>query len=389
MIQIPYGRRNAASGGGWVPTDIGGCVLWLRGDGLVTKDGSDLVSQWSDESSVGTNHALQATGSNQPLYVADGGIGLNNKPVIRFNGSDNFLVANIAASYSQPITLFMVWTENSRLEQYPFAVGTSFGGNMWLQYYSNSMLSLIPQAGGVKYYREIPISLITAGIWNGASSEIYENGHLVGSGTPNSNALTGTLNLGVAYDGGYGGYMNGDLAEIIVYDGLLSASDFILVEDYLENKYKPYISEVPIMSNATTPSGVVTVSAQNAGYEGWRVFDGKYDGVGYTSCWYYTSYPQWVGYEFSGTEVIKGYRVHGGAAVPTEELTGWSLKASNTGAFAGEETILDIQIGQDVTSMKLYTIANTTTYKYYRFTVTAGGASQFVLHTLEFDSRIP
>jgi hypothetical protein len=53
------------------PTQIPGCVMWLRADLGVTKDGDNLVSAWEDQ--VGAVVFTQADPSKQPLWVADGG----------------------------------------------------------------------------------------------------------------------------------------------------------------------------------------------------------------------------------------------------------------------------------------------------------------------------
>ncbi len=376
-IGVGYGADSSftTTGGTWKPTDVAGCLYWVNADSALY-DGSFYVDSLLDMS--GNNYdAIQNTAASQSLWIADGGVGLNNKPVIRFDGNNDFLISNITASYSQPITVFIAWSENAVTEQYPFSTGFN---NICFQYYPNTNFTLTPQSGGVTYKRDAPVSLINTGVWNGASSKIYENGHLMATGTPYASALTGNLYLGQE---GTGGYFNGDLAEIIVYDGLLSGSDFTLVENYLEDKYKPYINEVPLMTSATTPSGVVTVSNENVGYEGWKVFDGAGYDPAYLSCWYYASYPQWVKYEFPTTKTIKGYRLHGGS-VADGIITAWTLEGSNDDITYD---LLDTQTGQDVTTMKLYTIANTTAYIYYKLTVTAGGIHQFVLYQLELDSN--
>jgi hypothetical protein len=59
----------------------GSTVAWYDFNYGVTKDGSNLVSVWKDRS--GNAHDLeQATGTNQPLWSADG---------ITFDGIDNFM----------------------------------------------------------------------------------------------------------------------------------------------------------------------------------------------------------------------------------------------------------------------------------------------------------
>jgi hypothetical protein len=60
---------------------IGGLALWLdAADGSTITQSSSRVSQWKDKSGNG-NHAAQATGGLQPLYVANA---INSLPAIQF-----------------------------------------------------------------------------------------------------------------------------------------------------------------------------------------------------------------------------------------------------------------------------------------------------------------
>ena len=65
--------------------------LHYRSDLGVTKDGGDLVSNWADQSGNGDD-LVQATGTNQPLWVDTA---MNGYPVIRADGVDNWLTADV------------------------------------------------------------------------------------------------------------------------------------------------------------------------------------------------------------------------------------------------------------------------------------------------------
>ena len=52
----------------------------------------------------------------------------------------------------------------------------------------------------------------------------------------------------------------------------------------------------------------------------------------------------------------------------------WTISASNTGAFAGEEAVLDTQAGIDdwtLNEVKTFNFANGVAYRYWRMTITA------------------
>jgi len=70
------------------PVGIAGCKLWLKSDSGITKDASDFVSAWEDQSGT-LNNLAQTTASKQPLYVANE---LYGYPVIRFDGIDDDLI---------------------------------------------------------------------------------------------------------------------------------------------------------------------------------------------------------------------------------------------------------------------------------------------------------
>lgn len=72
-----------------LPERIRNKVLWLDGaDADSISLLSNSVIQWRDKSGL-ANHANQASSSNQPTYVTKQ---VNNKNIVRFNGSNNYMV---------------------------------------------------------------------------------------------------------------------------------------------------------------------------------------------------------------------------------------------------------------------------------------------------------
>jgi hypothetical protein len=94
----------------WVPTNIGGCVLWLRSDLGVTKDGGNLVSSWADQSGLG-NDVTQGNAAKQPLWID---AQLNGYPVITCDGTDNILVGDSFSDFLTPLKflIFGIWKQN-------------------------------------------------------------------------------------------------------------------------------------------------------------------------------------------------------------------------------------------------------------------------------------
>ncbi|MFM6881720.1 MAG: hypothetical protein ACKPKK_13905, partial [Dolichospermum sp.] len=78
--------------------------LWLDAadSSTIILNGS-TVSQWNDKSGNGRN-AIQATAANQPAYTANG---LNGKPVLTFDGINDFLVSS-TGTYGPNVSIFAV-----------------------------------------------------------------------------------------------------------------------------------------------------------------------------------------------------------------------------------------------------------------------------------------
>src|ERR1043166_6331903 len=67
-----------------VTTDL---QLWLKADAGVSTNASGGVTAWADQSG-NANNAAQPNGAQAPAFVANA---LNAKPVLRFDGADDFL----------------------------------------------------------------------------------------------------------------------------------------------------------------------------------------------------------------------------------------------------------------------------------------------------------
>jgi hypothetical protein len=115
LTGIAHGFRRVA----WTPAALGSALaLWLDAAdaSTITLNGS-TVSQWRDKSG-NARHVSQATAANQPTLTASG---LNGKPVLTFDGVDDYLAAAsplIGTTHS----LFILFTPTIENE-----FGTVFG----------------------------------------------------------------------------------------------------------------------------------------------------------------------------------------------------------------------------------------------------------------------
>jgi hypothetical protein len=132
----------------------------------------------------------------------------------------------------------------------------------------------------------------------------------------------------------------------------------------------------PLMTSATSPSGIVTWTTQTAGSEAYRAFDRNT-----ATLWQTTAGVQSgiITYQFPSTKIIKKYYWRGSATATTTPRN-FTFEGSNDGIIF---TILNTQTLINVGANGIFTspvLANTTPYLYYRLNVTAtnGGTLQIV-----------
>ena len=144
----------------------GNTVAWFDAAVNITKDVSNFVSVWGDKSGL-NHHLLQASGTNQPLWSADG---------VLFDGVDNFM-QTATFPLEQPEMIYIVfkqitWTDSERITD----GFNNYSGNLY-QYVSTPGLSL--RCGAAVASANNNLTLNTFGIarvlFSGAGSKITIN----------------------------------------------------------------------------------------------------------------------------------------------------------------------------------------------------------------------
>ena len=231
-------------------------TLHLTSDKGVVTSGS-AVTEWDDQSGNG-NNAAQTTSANQPAYVQGA---MNGLPVIRFNGSTSELTLPSSTALgiqNHEYEMFIV-AQSSYTAQPEFLIA---GGSFeQFEYHLNG-------AAGARF---IPVTstyldLGTSGAYADGKPHVFEanasstGGGMsvdgVNGGTSTSNILSsnaGNLLLGVRSDGG--DHFNGDIAEVLVYDTVLTSAQRDSVEKYLADKYG--------ITSGVLPVELTTFSANN------------------------------------------------------------------------------------------------------------------------------
>lgn len=135
----------------------------------------------------------------------------------------------------------------------------------------------------------------------------------------------------------------------------------------------------------TSGGNIASASTEYSGQPAWKAFDkvtGSGSGAG---TWVTNSVPTgWIQYQFASARTIGIYTITSGNGYASRAPNTWTLKASNTGAFTGEEATLDTRSGETSWSAggqtRTYTIASPASFIYYRLIVTANnGDSTFLL----------
>tara|TARA_R110000822_G_scaffold120614_1_gene254087 strand:+ start:341 stop:1111 length:771 start_codon:yes stop_codon:yes gene_type:complete len=243
--------RPGKQGASFVPTDISNLAYWYSADSGITKDGSNLVSQWDDRSGNARN-VTQATAGNKPVYTVNQ---VNGLPAIVFDGSNDFMsFGSSIFTNTSNITFFAV-AKVTTASQYATLFSQYLTGALnaaAFQVCNNSgalkMQTDVSLPKGMYGSTTIPLSTYKCFTYRVApwsnvatNTELWLNG-VAETETSYGGAGTPVLAAGNVYVGsfGVGGptvTLNGGIAEIVIYNANLSDSDRGKVESYLIAKY--------------------------------------------------------------------------------------------------------------------------------------------------------
>ena len=277
---IAAALATAQSACGLTPTQLSGCVLWLDGNDL-DGDGSaegngesglsgSKVARWDDRS-ANDNDALQNTDGNRPTFVL---VGQNNRPTVRFTGGSKHymdLIDESKLDVGASFTILFVAKSTS---------GVAFGkGGGYHEVISFSMY------GSVKRYRfwnttgQGTIYLDSsdtdnAGTFqrrcmaaNGSTLQWYVNNVAGNYESQGSHSINNDRAFRIGgRDIGNPDNMapfTGDIAELVVYNRTLNATERGQLESYFYDKW--FRPDEPEITNA---GGATNVTGQTAWLNG-------------------------------------------------------------------------------------------------------------------------
>lgn len=271
------------------PPVIGGCKLWLDATKGVTKDGSNLVSQWNDQSGNG-NHATQGTGANQPTWTAASS-GINGNPFLAFSSaSSQYMTANGAATTfsgsDKPFSLAIVFkkTTNSGTQNY-FALGRASSTTPVHQLYTNG------SSNYAFYRRDDASSSVTTGagtpdtsthvvtvVFTGTDISIWVDGtNVVSAFAANVGTATfDTVGIGAWSSTSILQPFNGAIGEVILHDSALGTTDRQTIEAYLTAKWITSPSTTQILESPQVRYWRVTYSGSSQVYRHSKCYFGKF-----------------------------------------------------------------------------------------------------------------
>jgi hypothetical protein len=232
------------------PVNSGTLRLWLKADSGVITDSSNRVSQWLDQSGQ-TNHCFQTNLALQPFLSLTS----NGVPTIRFDGIQSAATGDFLQGFGNvgvpdAFTSFFVYSRANRTvpEQDPVLIGVPNVNNSTRTYYIRSFaISNEMSFGG--WANDIgsgfALSADIPRVWTfrmNTNRTLLEFFDLAGTNSFTTNrAMSGLLAPGNGYFiGGLGGdlrHFQGDISEVLFYQGTLSDFDRLAVEDYLEQKH--------------------------------------------------------------------------------------------------------------------------------------------------------
>jgi hypothetical protein len=237
----PLGLKWAVASGSSTPSGIISfsqitTIMKVDSNYGVTKDGSDLVSEWADQGFYSVN-PVQSSASLQPLWVNSV---INGYPVIRFDGSNDYLaVAYVAAAVPRVTVILVVqpkatetargifaWADNSPTSGTPFVLFQRDSTNIKI-YVGGAYQWTIAHASNATKLYYLQGDGITWKLWV--------------DGTAQSDATAGFNNQSVAakifIGSGFNGASNSDVAYVEVRNALLSSTDRTALIDSLKTQY--------------------------------------------------------------------------------------------------------------------------------------------------------
>ena len=218
-----------------------GLVLWLdAGKGITSPVNGNPVSIWEDQSG-NDNHAVQGTPSFQPIYVTNE---LNGYPVVRFNGDEKYLCHSSIPTNDYTAFYVLKLSESGINKLYYYHAGSVGAGDLGFFAECKNQAEGWGSVGNVSTSVTVRTSELypTPLDWRiqiHQPEALYKDGVEVVYARDDNVYAGGLTDIGSRSDHATLFFV-GDIAEILVYDRILTVSERKKVEAYLNAKYNIY-----------------------------------------------------------------------------------------------------------------------------------------------------
>jgi len=263
MLSPLYGQLSplrVPTGGLPVPMSVADLALWLdattgtydatTGGNLVTANGA-AVARWEDMSFNGRNFT-QSTANNQPTLVS---AGLNGKPTISFDGTNDFLglSANSLLQNISAYTGFFVRKTKTSVSASEIVFVNSAGASTRFDFQTlssnrpgmrvrrvtaDSIASVLgtnsqSTAGTFELFTTFVNHSNTTGTLYKNSTELATNTSLLVSGNSSNEARFSSIGAFVTGNS----FADIEVAEVLIYHAALNSTDRAKIETYLNKKW--------------------------------------------------------------------------------------------------------------------------------------------------------
>lgn len=208
--------------------------FWAEGPEFVALSVADggAVATLPDETNA--NDATQATGSNQPTYRASAAA-FNNKPVIEFDGTADFLQTASFTALSQPNEIVLVgrWRSGGAVAVRSFCDGILTTNRHQIAVSAADLWAIAAGTTVASGAADTTAHLFDA-VFD-ATDTLAIDGTATISGNANTHTLTG-VTLGSRFDG-TAGFLPCDIAFYGLSDGTLSAGERSSLRSWAQSHY--------------------------------------------------------------------------------------------------------------------------------------------------------
>ena len=238
------------------PPVTAGLKLYLDASLLTDLSDGATVTTWTDMSGNGNN----ATAAGTPIYKTGA---LNGEPVIRFNNPQwannaSFTTANLSSQFPTAATLFIVATIDDNSYTLVDTNANTDTDEWWSWHGDSKSAPAVFRSSRLDRYCDMPQGSNVFAISSSASAwEMSINGTSQGVASGQYNA-GGPMIIGNCSNGRS---FNGDIAEILIYDSVLTPTEANQVGSYLAQKYALTTAypPLPLAVKLTSPANALVI----------------------------------------------------------------------------------------------------------------------------------